>query len=407
MSLEKFFNPKSVAVVGAAREKGKVGYEVLLNLIRGGYAGKIFPVNPHAETLHGLKCYPDLVSVGEAVDLVMVIVPATNVPAVVRQCAKVGTKSVIIVTAGFREVGQEGRDLERQVIQIAERAGIKILGPNSLGVIVPANKLNASFGGGLPPAGKTGYISQSGALLAAILDIARSTGIGFSKLVSIGNKADIDELELLKALGSDPDTQVIAGYLEDIDDGNAFVKEAERISYSKPILLIKSGGTTAGATAASSHTGSLAGNDTAYECVFDRAGIIRCNSVKVQVDYVQAFANQPLPKGTGVAIVTNAGGAGIMAADAIERQGLTLAGPAKETMDRLAAHLPPAASLSNPVDVLCDALADRYEFALNAVLDDPNVNTVLVLLTPQAMTEGGLTAEAVVRIAKQHKEKPV
>jgi acetyl coenzyme A synthetase (ADP forming)-like protein len=406
MSLEKFFNPESVAVVGAAREKGKVGYEVLLNLIRGGYTGKIYPVNPNAETLQGLKCYPDLLSIGEPADLVIVIVPAANVPTVVRQCAKMGTKSVIVVTAGFKEVGPEGRELEQQVIRIARQAGIRIVGPNSLGVIVPANKLNASFGGDLPAAGKTGYISQSGALLAAILDIARSTGIGFSKLVSIGNKADVDELEVLKTLGADADTEVIAGYLENISDGNAFVKEAERISYRKPILLIKSGVTSAGATAASSHTGSLAGNDTAYECVFERAGIIRCRSVKVQVDYIQAF-NQPLPQGTSIAVITNAGGAGIMAADAIERQGLTLAGPSKETMDRLAAHLPPAASLNNPVDVLCDALADRYEFALNAVLDDPNVHTVLVLLTPQAMTQGAVTAEAVVRIAQEHKEKPV
>jgi len=407
MSLDKFFNPESVAVVGAARERGKVGYEVLQNLIRGGYAGKIFPVNPHAETLEGLKCYPDLVSIGEAADLVMVIVPAANVPTVIRQCARVGTQSVIIVTAGFREVGKEGRELERQVIQIARQGGIRILGPNSLGVIVPANKLNASFGGDLPATGKTGYISQSGALLAAILDMARSRSIGFSKLVSIGNKADIDELEVMKALGSDPETKVIAGYLENISDGNAFVKEAERISYHKPILLIKSGVTTAGATAASCHTGSLAGNDTAYECVFDRAGIIRCNSVKVQVDYIKAFSNQPLPEGPGVAIVTNAGGAGIMAADAIERQGLTLARPVQETVEKLASHLPRAASLNNPFDVLCDALADRYEFALRAVLEDSNVNVVLVLLTPQAMTQGGVTAKAVVKIVQEHKEKPV
>ncbi|HUT30446.1 MAG TPA: acetate--CoA ligase family protein [Sedimentisphaerales bacterium] len=406
MSLDKFFDPQSVAVVGASRHKGKVGYEVLSNLIRGGYTGRIFPVNPKAEVLAGLKCYPDLVSIGQIPDLAIVIVPAKDVPNIIRQCARIGTKWVIVVTGGFGETGRHGKDLEKEVVQLARQSGIRMVGPNSLGVIVPANKLNASFGGELPASGKTGYISQSGALLAAILDIARSTGIGFSKLVSIGNKADVDELEVLKALGSDADTEVIAGYLEDISDGNAFVKEAERISYRKPILLIKSGGTTAGATAASSHTGSLAGNDTAYECVFERAGIIRCRSVKVQVDYVQAF-NQPLPKGTSVAIITNAGGAGIMAADAIERQGLSFAVPAKETTAKLAAHLPAAANLNNPVDILCDALADRYELAINAVLDDPGVDIVLVLLTPQAMTQADVTAEAVVRMAQQHKEKPV
>ncbi|HUW19719.1 MAG TPA: acetate--CoA ligase family protein [Sedimentisphaerales bacterium] len=407
MALENFFNPQSVAVVGASRHKGKVGYEVLSNLIRGGYEGRIFPVNPNAQTIQGLKCYPDLVAVGQPADLVIIIVAAKNVPAVVRQCAKVGTKCVIVVTAGFREVGEEGRALEQQVIQIARQSGIRIIGPNSLGVIAPANKLNASFGGDLPEAGAIGYVSQSGALLAAILDVARTEEIGFSKLVSIGNKADVDGLEIVRMLGSDPDTKVIAGFLENINDGNAFVKEAERISYHKPILLIKSGGTTAGAMAASSHTGSLAGSDTAYDCVFERAGIIRCNSVKTQLDYMQAFANQPLPKGTGVGVVTNAGGAGIMAADAIERQGLTFAVLAEETVGKLAAKLPAAAHLNNPVDVLCDALADRYEFALRAVLEDPNVDIVLVLLTPQAMTQAAATAEVVVKMARQNPGKPV
>ncbi|MHC4619084.1 MAG: acetate--CoA ligase family protein [Planctomycetota bacterium] len=407
MTLENFFNPQSVAVVGASRHKGKVGYEVLSNLIRGGYEGKIFPVNPNAEELQGLKCYRDLASIGKRPDLVIIIVAAQNVPAVMRECAKVGTKSVIVVTAGFREVGKEGEVLEQQVIQIARQAGIRMIGPNSLGVIVPAHKLNASFGGDLPAAGATGYVSQSGALLAAILDVARSEDIGFSKLVSIGNKADVDALEVIKTFGSDPDTKVIAGFLENISDGNAFVKEAERISYQKPILLIKSGGTTAGAMAASSHTGSLTGNDTAYECVFERAGIIRCDSVKTQLDYMQAFANQPLPTGTGVGVVTNAGGAGIMAADALERQGLTFAVLAEKTVDKLAAELPAAAHTNNPVDVLCDALADRYEHALGAVLEDRTVNIVLVLLTPQAMTQATATAEVVVNMARRKPEKPV
>jgi len=407
MSLEKFFNAQSVAIVGASRKKGKVGHEVLSNMIAAGFKGKIFPVNPKAQTIKGLKCYADLESIGQIPDLVIIIVPAKLVPLVMQQCAKVGVKSVIIVTAGFREVGKEGRKLEQQVVQIAKRAGIRILGPNSLGVIVPTNNLNASFGGQLPEAGAIGYISQSGALLAAILDIAKASGIGFSKLVSIGNKADVDELDVLKALGADPDTKIIAGYLENINDGDAFVREAERISHRKPILLIKSGGTSAGARAASSHTGSLAGSDTAYECVFERAGIIRCDSVKSQVDYTQAFANQPLPKGTSVAVITNAGGAGIMASDAIERSGLTFAKLSDETVDKLAVGLPPAASLHNPVDVLCDALAERYEFALDVVLDDHNVDIALVLLTPQAMTQPADIAKAIIKIARQNPEKLV
>jgi acetyltransferase len=407
MSFESFFNPKSVAIVGASRQKGKVGYEILSNMLGAGFKGKIFPVNPNADTIEDLKCYPDLQSIGQIPDLVIIVVPANLVPAVMQQCADVGVKSVVVITAGFREVGKEGRQLEDQVIQIARQAGIRVIGPNCLGVIVPANNLNASFGGDLPAAGAIGYLSQSGALLAAILDMTGANSIGFSKLVSIGNKADIDELDVIKALASDPDTKVIAGYLESITDGNAFVSQAERISHDKPILLMKSGGTEAGAKAASSHTGSLAGGEVAYESAFERAGVIRCESIKQQFDYAQAFANQPFPAGPRVAIVTNAGGAGIMAADAIERQGLTFAKLTDETISKLASRLPPAANLYNPIDILGDALADRYEFALDIILDDPDVDTVLVLLTPQAMTDATATAGAVVKIARQKSTKPI
>jgi len=407
MSLESFFNPKSVAIVGASRQKSKVGYEILANMIGAGYKGKIFPVNPQADTIEGLQCYPDLQSIEQVPELVVIIVPAKIVSVVMQQCVKVGTRAVIIITAGFKEVGKEGRELEEQIVQIARQAGIRIIGPNCLGVIAPANNLNASFGGALPAAGATGYLSQSGALLAAILDMANANGIGFSKLVSIGNKADVDELDIIKALGEDRDTKVIAGYLESITDGNAFVSQAERISHNKPILLMKSGGTAAGAKAASSHTGSLAGSETAYECVFERAGIIRCDSIKEQFDYAQAFANQPLPAGPRVAVITNAGGPGIMAADAIEREGLSFAKLTDETVNKLASELPAAANLYNPIDVLGDALADRYEFALDVVLDDPNVDTILVLLTPQAMTESAVTAESVVKVARRKPAKPI
>lgn len=407
MSLESFFNPQSIAIVGASRQKSKVGYEILANIIKAGYKGGIFPVNPNTDTIEGLKCYPDLESIPDTPDLVIIIVPAKIVPPVMQQCAKVGVKSVIIITAGFREVGEEGRALEKQVVQTAKQAGIRIIGPNCLGLIVPANKLNASFGGDLPAAGAIAYLSQSGALLAAILDTANAAGIGFSKLVSIGNKADVDELDIIKALAADKDTKVIAGYLESIADGDEFVRQAERISHTKPIILIKSGGTQAGAKAASSHTGSLAGSETAYESAFERAGIIRCDSIRQQFDYAQAFANQPLPAGPGVAVITNAGGPGIMAADAIEREGLSFARLAGETEEKLVSRLPAAANCHNPIDILGDALADRYEFALDVVLDDPNVDVVLVLLTPQAMTEPARTAEVVVKTARSKRRKPV
>jgi len=407
MDLETFFDPHSVAIVGASAKVGKVGYEILTSILKAGYPGRIFPVNNKTDQIEGLKCFPDLLSIGEVPDLVIIIVPAKVVPDIMQQCVNVGAKSVIIITAGFKEVGQEGAQLEKRIVQIARQGGVRVIGPNCLGLIVPKNKLNASFGGELPVAGKTGYLSQSGALMAAILDMANAEGIGFSKLVSIGNKADVDEMDIIKAFGEDEDTKVIAGYLESITDGNAFVREAEYISQTKPILLIKSGGTEAGAKAASSHTGSLAGGETAYEAVFDRAGIIRCNSIKQQFQYAQAFEYQPLPKDCRVAVITNAGGPGIMAADEIERQGLKFAKLSEQTVKTLAGKLPAAANLYNPVDVLGDALADRYEFALNVVLDDDNVDMVLVLLTPQAMTQCTETAQAIVNVVSKKADKPV
>jgi acetyl coenzyme A synthetase (ADP forming)-like protein len=407
MSLEKFFAPKSVAVVGASREKGKVGYAIVDSLVRGGFPGRLFPVNPKADEILGRKCYPDLAAIGEAPDLVVVVVPARFVTGIIQECHQVKAGAAIVITAGFKESGGEGKKLEAELLREVRSAGFRMIGPNCLGVMVPASRLNASFGGDLPAAGGIGYISQSGALLAAILDMANASGLGFSKLVSIGNKADVDELDLLQALGDDPDTKVIAGYLESITDGNAFVRQAEAISHKKPVLLMRSGGTDAGAAAASSHTGSLAGGETAYECVFERAGIIRCDSIRTQFDYAQAFAGQPLPAGPRVAVITNAGGPGIMAADAVEREGLTFAKLSDQTRQALASKLPAAANISNPVDVLGDALADRYQFALRTVLADPGVDLVIVLLTPQAMTEGAETARVVAEVAKAMPGKPV
>jgi acetyltransferase len=407
MSLENFFSPQSVAIVGASQQKGKVGHEILLNMLQAEFPGKIYPVNPKADQIAGLTCYPDVASIGEIPDLVVIVVPAKVVPVAMNQCARLGVKSVVIITAGFKEVGPEGRRLEDQVSQTAKQFGVRFIGPNCLGLIAPGQRLNASFGGALPASGSIGYLSQSGALLAAILDMAHDNGIGFSKLVSIGNKADVDELDLIVAMGEDPETKVIAGYLESINDGYTFVRRAEHISNHKPILLIKSGGTSAGAAAASSHTGSLAGGETAYECVFERAGIIRCDSIEQQFNYAQAFAYQPLPSGQQVAVVTNAGGPGIMAADAVERKGLGFASLSDQSVAALTEKLPSAANVNNPVDVLGDALADRYEFATETVLKDPNVDIVLVLLTPQAMTECEATAEALVKLSQEYRTKPI
>jgi len=407
MSLETFFSPDSIAIVGASSQKGKVGYEILTNLIKSGYEGELWPVNHKADEIAGLKCYPDLPSIGKVPDLVLIIIPAKIVPSIMDQCVQIGVKTVVIITAGFKEVGEEGKQLEKQVARIARRGGIRFIGPNCLGIISTHDKLNASFGGDLPAEGGTCYISQSGALLAAIIDMAQDRGIGFSKLISIGNKADLNELDILEAMDKDPYTKVIAGYLESIEDGDLFAREAEQVSYRKPILLIKSGGTAAGAQAASSHTGSMAGGETAYEAVFIKAGIIRCKSITQQFNYAQAFANQPLPSDSRVAVITNAGGPGIMTADAIEAHGLEFATLSDETKTKLGEKLPAAANINNPVDILGDALADRYEFALDVVLDDENVDAVIVIMSPQAMTQSKETAKAIVKISQKHSDKTV
>lgn len=407
MSLNLFFEPRSVAVVGASQKAGKVGHEILASLVRAGFEGAIYPINPKSDQIEGLRCYADLKSIGQPPDLAVVVVPTTGVLAVIRECAQVGTRNVIVVSSGFKEVGEEGLKLEQEVLNAARSAGIRMIGPNCLGVMNPWQKLNASFGGPLPKPGTIGYFSQSGSLLAAIVDMARASGLGFSKLVSIGNKADINELDVLRFYGQDEQTRVIAGYLETITDGDAFIREAERISHEKPILLMKAGETGAGALAASSHTGRLAGTQRAYEVVFERAGVIRCESVTAQFDYARALAHQPLPDGAGVAIIANAGGPGIMAADATERLGLELSPLSDQTSRLLAEHLPAAANTHNPIDVLGDALADRFEFALGTALDDPNVHAALVVLTPHAMTECDKTAEAVVRVVKSRGQKPV
>ena len=407
MTLSAFFNPSSVAVVGASRQKGKVGYEVLHSLLGGGFEGEIYPVNPQVDELAGLKCYHDVKSIGKTPDLVVIMVPPKAVLQVIKQCAEIKAKSVIVITSGFKEVGEEGKRLEEELAQLVRRGGMRMIGPNCLGLMAPGNKLNASFGGPLPEAGHIGFFSQSGSLLAAIADMARSEGIGFSKLVSIGNKCDVDELDILRTFAQDDDVKVMAGYLETINDGDAFVKEAERISHDKPILLMKAGETGAGAAAASSHTGRLADQQRAYEVVFERAGVIRCRSITEQFNYARAFAGGRLPNGTGVAVIANAGGAGIMAADAAERGGLELARLTEATQRRLAGKLPAAASVHNPVDVLGDALSDRFEVSLNAVLDDPNVHAALVLLTPHAMTEVDDTARAVVRVAQARPNAPI
>jgi acetyl coenzyme A synthetase (ADP forming)-like protein len=393
--LEMFCDPQAVAVIGASRTPGKLGYSVLQNVIQHGYKGAIYPINPKAAELLGHKCYPSVLAVPGSIDLALILIPSQYTAATLVECGEKGIKGAIIMSAGYREAGHEGRKRERELVAIARRYGMRLVGPNCLGIIDTIASLNASFAVGMPARGSIAFMSQSGALCTALLDMALSEQVGFSRFVSLGNKADADEITFMKAWKDDPHTSVIAAYLEGIEEGEAFMGIARQLSREKPIIAIKSGSTNAGSRAVSSHTGTLAGSEAAYEAAFRQSGVLRARSVQDLFDYSIAFARQPLLLSDGIAIITNAGGPGIMAADACERAGLQLASLEHESVDALRKALPAAVSILNPVDILGDALADRYGLALGTVLDDPNVGGVIVIVTPQAMTEIDGTARLI------------
>jgi acetyltransferase len=401
-----FFNPQSVAVIGASRTPGKLGYGVLRNIIQHGYQGAVYPINPKADEILGLRCYPSVLSVPDPIDLAVFLIPSKYVARVLVECGEKGVKGAIVISAGFREVGPEGWQREREIVEIARRYGMRLVGPNCLGIIDTISSLNASFAVGMPRQGTIAFMSQSGALCTSVLDMARGDDVGFSRFVSLGNKADADEITFIEAWQHDPQTSVVMAYLEGIEDGVEFMRISQQVSRHKPIIAIKSGTTTAGTRAVSSHTGTLAGSEWAYEAAFRQSGVIRADSVQELFDYSIAFARQPLLSNDRLVIVTNAGGPGIMATDATERAGLQLASLELGTMDALRKALPAAASVLNPVDLLGDALADRYGLALEAVLNDPNVGGVLVILTPQVMTQVEETARVVGELSRRS-SKPV
>ena len=355
MSFENLLRPKSVAVVGASAQAGKVGYEILKNVIDDGFEGPIYPINPKADEILGKKCYKTLTEVPGAVDLAIVVIKRDLVIPTLKEMGEKGTKAAIVITAGFGETGAEGKKLQQEIIDVVRKYEITMVGPNCLGLLNPWHKLNASFGGTAGVPGGIALISQSGALLTSVQDIAAQEKLGWSVLASIGNKASLDEVDFLEGLRNDKNTKVIAGYLENITRGRDFIREAEIVSKEKPIVLLKSGRTDSGAKAAASHTGSLAGSDSSYASAFDRVGVIRADSIEQLFDISMAFSYMPLPEGDRVAVVTNAGGPGIMMSDALEMLGLKVAKLDKETTDKLLATLPPAGSVNNPVDVLGDA----------------------------------------------------
>jgi len=415
--LNAILAPKSVAVIGASTQPGKVGHDIFVNILKGGFTGTLYPVNPTARSISSVRTYPSVKDVPDELDLAIVILPPKPALQAIQDAVAQSVKGLVIVSAGFREVGAEGLEIENRIVSVCREAGVRLIGPNCLGVInpQPAVRLNASFSARMPKAGNISFISQSGALCTAVLDFAADRNFGFSKFISIGNKADVDELDLLRYLHQDHDTEVILLYVEELRRGPEFIQAVKEITCGdyrpKPVLVIKSGRTSAGAQAAASHTGSLSGTEGVYNAIFQQAGIIRAESIDELFDFATAFAykneselgklRRKVPSGNRVAIVTNAGGPGIVATDMTMFSGLELAKFKDETIETLASHLPSTANLKNPVDVIGDATTDRYANALGAVIRDEGVDGALVILTPQSMTDVQGTAEAIARIARK------
>jgi len=404
--LDPLMKPSTVAVVGASRTPGKVGHVIVANLLDGGFGGTIVPINPSAGDILGLPCYPDFKTYGKTVDLSILSVPTQAVMSAATLSLDAGAKALCVITAGFKEMSAEGAQLEKDLARLVRSRNARLLGPNCLGLINTRHSMNASFAKKMPKQGNISVLSQSGALCTAILDWAISRGLGFAKLISMGNKADIDETMLIEALAEDDETRVIVAYLESIGSGKEFIKEAEAAAGKKPVVVLKVGTTAAGAQAASSHTGSLAGADIAYGAAFKRSGVVRAETFEALFDYATAFSMQPLPRGNRVAIITNAGGPGIMAADAVEDVGMKVAGLSDETRRYLKSHLPKAASVNNPIDVLGDADPERYALALEAAQAEEEVDAIVILLTPQAMTRPRETAQVIAENSRG-KKKPV
>jgi len=413
--IEAIFSPHSVAVVGASTTPGKVGHDIFANILRGGYQGILYPVNPTAKSVLSVRAYASITEIPDSIDLAMIILPPHRAVSAIEEAIQKEVKGVVVVSAGFREVGPEGRAIEDRLVAMCREAGVRMVGPNCLGVINPhvSVRLNASFSARMPSSGNISFISQSGALCTAVLDFAAARDFGFSKFISIGNKADVEELDLLQYLHQDMDTDVIMLYLEELRRGTEFVQVVKNITSGDrptPVLVIKSGRTSAGAQAAASHTGALAGTEAVYDAIFEQAGVIRVDTIDELFDFANAFAfksesamgkvTRRIPNGNRVAIVTNAGGPGIVATDMTVSSGLQLAQLAPETIEVLASHLPSAANIHNPVDVIGDAAQDRYENALTAVIKDPGVDGALVILTPQSMTNALETAKAIIKIAR-------
>jgi acetyl coenzyme A synthetase (ADP forming)-like protein len=413
-----FFNPKSIAVVGASGTPGKVGYNVLKNIIESKYSGKLYPINPKANEILGNKAYKSVLDVPEEIDIAIIVIPGKIVNKIAEDCGKKSIKGLVVITAGFKEIGGEGIKRELELIKIAKKYGMRIIGPNCLGFI--GINYNGSFAANTPKEGEIAMISQSGAMLTGMMDYSMDQAFGFSCNISLGNKADIDEVDFIEYLANDSNTKVILCYLESIENGTKFLEVVSKVARKKPIIILKSGVSAAGARAASSHTGALAGSDIAYDLAFDKCGVLRADSIADLFDYGEILLFQPIPKKNSFAIITNAGGPGIIATDAFEREGLKFAQFSEPILHKLRENLPAEAAIFNPIDIIGDASPDRYEFTIKTIfglnndkshdnIDENDITTygALIIMSPQAQTHPNDVAKLIHRISSELLDKPI
>jgi acetyl coenzyme A synthetase (ADP forming)-like protein len=401
--------PRSIAVIGASRSPATIGWQILDNLLRHGYTGAVYPVNPGAESVHSIRAFPSVEAIPDAVELAVIVVPKQHVCAVAEACGRKGVKALVVISAGFREVRGEGAAREEALKAVARRYGMRIVGPNCMGVLntAPEVSMNATFAPTMPPPGPVAFMSQSGAMGVTILDYAAEYGIGISQFVSVGNKADVSGNDLIRHWAADEATRVILMYLENFGNPRTFTRLAREITRTKPIIVVKSGRSLAGARAASSHTGALAGTDSAVDGLLRQCGVLRAETVEEMFDLAMAFSHQPIPRGNRVAIVTNAGGPGIIIADACEAQVLAVGELTEATRARLAEQLPAEASVQNPVDMIASATAESYRMAVETVLADARVDAVIAAFVPPLGIRQQDVAQAIVDAAAGKRDKPV
>ncbi len=408
-ALDPILKPKTVAVIGASRTPNTIGHEILANLIDRGFTGAVYPVNPHAHAIHSVRAYPSIGAVPEQVDLGIIVVPKQAVIPAAEECGQNGVKGLVVISAGFREVGTEGAERERELVKVIRRYGMRMIGPNCMGVLNanPAFSMNATFAPSWPPYGRLAFVSQSGAMGLSVLDYASEYGIGISQFVSMGNKPDVSGNDLLLQWEHDETVDTILMYVENFGNPRNFLEIASRISKHKPIIVVKSGRSAVGARAASSHTGALAASDTAVDALMQQAGVIRAGSVEEVFDIAMAFSGQPLPKSRRTAVMTNSGGPGILAADALVMNGLKVPRLQPETLEKLRPHFPAEASIGNPLDMIASAKPSGYRAALDALLSDPNIDSALAIFVPPLGIKQADVAEAIAEIGMIHKDKPV